>query len=101
MYSCGANLKAVLGNLELEILYWFSIMKANPEKFQLIILSKKSYQRQKLFVDNFKTDESDEVELLELAIDKELNFSNHIDKLRHNVQCKLHALRQIRRYLSH
>ena len=76
-------------------------MKANPEKFQLIILSKKSYQRQKLFVDNFKTDESDEVGLLELAIHKEPNFSNHIDKLCHNVQCKLHALRQIRRYLSH
>ena len=53
LYSCGANLKTVLGNLEHDaskLLYWFKInsMKANPEKFQFMILSKKSYQPQKL-----------------------------------------------------
>ena len=36
-------------------------------------LVKKSYQPQKLFVNTFTIDESDEVELLELTIDKELN----------------------------
>ena len=75
-------------------------MKANPEKFQFMILSKKSYQRQKLSVNNFTIDESDEVKLLGLAIDKELNFSKHIDKLCGNAQYKLHALRRIRKYLS-
>ena len=67
-------------------------MKTNPEKFQFMILSKKSYQPQKFAVNTFTTDESDEVELLGLTIDKELNFSKHIDKLCCNAQYKLHAL---------
>ena len=68
----------VLENLEhdaSELLHWFKInfMKANPEQVQFMILAKKSYQPQKLFVNTFTIDESDEVELLELTIDKELN----------------------------
>ena len=39
-------------------------MKANPKKFQFMILSKKLYQPQKLSVNTFKIDEFDEVELL-------------------------------------
>ena len=54
-YSCGANLKTVLENLihdATKLLYWFTVnfMKTNPEKFQFLILSKKPYQPQKLFV---------------------------------------------------
>ena len=37
-------------------------------------------QPQKRSVHTFTIDESDEVELLGLTIDKELNFSKHIDK---------------------
>ena len=59
-------------------------MKANPGKFQFMILRKKLYQPQKLSVNTFITDESDEVELLGLTIDKELNFSNTQYKLRVN-----------------
>ena len=59
-------------------------MIANPENFQFIILSIKSYQPQKLSVNTFTTDESDEVELLGLTIGKELNFSKPIDKLCRN-----------------
>ena len=44
--------------------------------------------------------ESDEVELLGLSIDKELNFSKHIDKLCRNNQYELHALRRMKKYLS-
>ena len=75
-------------------------MKANPKKFQFMILSKKSYQPQKLTVNTFTIDESDEMELLGLTIDKKLNFSKHIDKLYCNSQYKLDALRRIRTYLS-
>ena len=65
--SCGANLQPVLENLKHYAsirFYWFKInsMKANPEKFQFMILSKKSYQPQKLSVNTFTIDESDEVE---------------------------------------
>ena len=84
LYSCGANLKAVLENLQhdaCKLLYWFKInsMKVNPEKFQFMILRKKSYQPQKPSVNTFTINKPDEVELLRLTIDKELNFSKHID----------------------
>ena len=98
-------MKTVLENLKHDaskLLNWFKInsMKANPEKFRFMILSKKSYQLQKISAITFTIDESDEVELLGMTIDKELNFSKHIDKLCCNAQYKLHALRQIRKYLS-
>ena len=69
-------------------------MKVDPEKFQFMILRKKSYQPQKLFLNTFTIDESDEVELVGLIIDKELKFSNHIDKLCRNPQYKVHALNE-------
>ena len=105
LYSCGPNLKTVLENLKHDAskrLCWFKInsMKANPENFQFMILSKKSYYSQKLSVNTFTINEADEMELLGLTIYKELNFSKHIDKLCRNAQYKLHALRQIRKYLS-
>ena len=65
-----------------------------------MILSKKSYQPQNLSVNTFTIDESDEVELPGLTIDKELHFSKHIGKLCRKAQYKLHALRRIRKYLS-
>ena len=73
--------------------------QANPEKLQFMILSKKLYQPQKLSVNTFTINESVEVELLGLAIDKVLNLSKHIDKLCRNAH-KLHALRRLRKYLS-
>ena len=81
LYSCGANLKTVLEDLKHEaskLLYWFKInsMKANPEKFHFMILSKISYQPQKLSVNTLTIDESHEVELLGPTSDKELNLSN-------------------------
>ena len=84
-------MKTVLENLKHDaskLLYWFKIssIKANPEKFQFMVLSQKSYQPQKLSVNNFTIDESDEVELLGLTIDKKLNFSKHTDKLCRNAQ---------------
>ena len=55
LYFCGANLKTVLENLTHDaskLLYCFKIsfMKANPEKFQFIILSKSWYRLQILSV---------------------------------------------------
>ena len=53
LYTCGGNFKIVLENLKHDAskhLYCFETnsMKANPEKFQFIILSKKSYQPLKI-----------------------------------------------------
>ena len=65
LYSCGANLKTVLKNLEHDAskhLHWFKInsMKANPAKFQFMILSKKSYQTETLPVNTFTINEFNE-----------------------------------------
>ena len=65
-----------------------------------MILSKKSYQPQKLSVNTFTINESNEVELLGLTIDEELTFSRYNDKLCRNAQYKLDALRRIRKYFS-
>ena len=97
LYSCGANLLKNLKQDASKLLDWFKInsLKENSENFQLMILSKKSYQPQKLSVNIFTIDQSDEVELLGLTINKKLNFSKHIDKLCRNAQNKFHALKQI------
>ena len=110
LYSYGTNLKTVSENLKHDaskLLYWFKISfmnqkikNQNPEKFQFMILGKILYQPQKLSANTFTIDESDEVELPGLTIDKELNFSNHIDKLCRNAQSKLHPPKRIRKYLS-
>ena len=39
-------------------------------------------------------------ELLGIIIDKTLNFKKHIENLCRTAQCKLHALRRIRKYLT-
>ena len=64
------------------------------------MLSKKSYQPQKLSVNTFTINESDKVKLLGLNINNELNFSKHIDKFCCNSQYKPYALRRIRKYLN-
>ena len=51
-----------------------------------MMLSKRSYQPQKLLINTFTIDESDEVELLGLTVDKQLNFDKHIDKLCRHTQ---------------
>ena len=71
MYSCGANLKTVLENLKhyaSKLLYWFKVR--NPEMFQFMIFSKKSYQPPKLSVNTFTIDEPDKIQLLGLIINK-------------------------------
>ena len=65
LYCCQANLKTVLKNLEHDAskhLHWFKInsMKANPAKFQFMILSKKSYQTETLPVNTFTINEFNE-----------------------------------------
>ena len=72
LYSCGENLKTVLENLKhyaSKLLYWFKVR--NPEMFQFMILSKKSYQPSKLSVNTFTIDEQDKVQLLGLTIDRQ------------------------------
>ena len=105
LYSHGSNLPLILNNLEHDmrnLLYWFKInsLKANPGKFQFMILGKKKRMKYSLKIGSITIKESNEVALLGITIDKALNFKKHIENLCCTAQHKLHALRRIRKYLS-
>ena len=65
-----------------------------------MILGKKKRLKYSLKIGSITIKESDEVELLEITIDKALNFKKHIKNLCRTAQYKLHALRRIRKYLT-
>ena len=71
-------------------------LKANPGKFQFMILGKKNRLKYSLKIGSITVKESDEVELLGITIDKVINFEEHIKNLCRTAQYKLHVLRQIR-----
>ena len=80
----------ILSNLEHDmrnLLYWFKInsLKANPGKFQFMILKKRNRLKYSLKIGSITIKESDEVELLGITFDKALNFKNHIENLRRTV----------------
>ena len=81
---------------------WFKVnsMKANPKKFQFMILGKGTRQTITLNIYNIKIRESQNVELLGLIIDNRLTFKDRINKLCRRANYKLHALRRIRKYLT-
>ena len=69
------ELSSILENLKHDIkiiLKWFRInsLKANPEKFQFMILGKRQFNKVKLKVNSIVINESDTVELPGITIDK-------------------------------
>ena len=84
------------------LLCWFKInsLKANPGKYQFMILWKKKRLKYSLKIGSITIKESDEVEVLGITIDKALRFKKHIENLCRTAQYKLHALRRIRKYLT-
>ena len=75
-------------------------LKANPGKFQFMVLGKKEDDSFVLNLGNNKIETSTEVTLLGVKIDKQLKFKTHIEKLCRKAAYKLHALRRIRKYLT-
>ena len=105
IYSCNNNLQTILKNLKhdmVNVLKWFKVnsMKANPKKFQFMILGKSTRQTIILNINNIKIRETQIVELLGLTIDNRLTFKDHINMLCRRASYKLHALRRIRKYLT-
>ena len=74
-------------------------MKANPGKFQFMILWDKSHHKHELKINSIKVEASDDVLLLGITIDKKLTFKQHVENLCRKAQCKRHALRRIRKFL--
>ena len=104
-YSDGTKLSSILENLKHDtkiILKWFRInsLKANPGKFQFMILGKKQCNEVKPTISSIVIDESDTVGLLGITIGNILTFNEHINSLYRNASYKLYALRIIRKYLT-
>jgi len=103
IYSCHKSLNTILENLsnDMEVLLdWFKInsLKANPDKFQFMILG--STEKPHLVLNSIILKPDTEVILLGITIDNRLTFENHISKLCRTASYKLHALRRIRSYIS-
>ena len=105
LYSCNKNLEHVFSNLKYDlrnVLDWFKIdsMKANPGKFQFMLLGVKNIVHLTINANGKIISCSNEVKLLGITIDNELKFKKHIEDLCQKASYKLHVLRRIRGYLT-
>ena len=105
LYSCSQDLQTVIENLAYDVknvltCFRTNSVKANPEKFQFMILSKTRRPEYNLLIDSNVIKESADVEMLKLIVDNKLSFEKHIAKLCQTASNKLHALRSIRKYLK-
>ena len=106
VYSSGKDVPKIKEDLirtRKNILKWFRLnsLKANPGKFQFMILGDKICYKHILKINSTCVQSSDDVTLLGLMIEKNLSFKNiYIDDLVRKTQYKLHALRRIRKFLT-
>ena len=105
LYSCNRNLEHVFSNLKYDlrnVLDWFKIdsLKANPGKFQFMVLGVKNIVHFTINVNGKIIPCSNEVNLLGITIDNKLKFKKHIEDLCKKASYKLHAFRRIREYLA-
>ena len=79
---------------------WFAYnsMKANPHKFQLIVLENTGSITSKIGDINIKLVSS--VTLLGITIDSKLNFKEHINNIIKKSYHKLYTLRRLRKFLT-
>ena len=84
------------------MLHWFKInsMKANPGKFQFMVLGVKNIAPFNFNVNGKIIPSSNEVKFLGITIDNQLKFKKHIEEFCKKSSYKLHALRRIRGYLT-
>ena len=74
-------------------------MKANPDKFQFMILGCSNDKCFILKINAIEFRNLTEAELVLLTIDHKLKFGAQVDKLCKTARFKLHALRRIRKFL--
>ena len=80
--------------------FMLNSLKANPGKFQFMILGDKTCYKHISKFNSICLQSSDDVTLLGVMIDKNLTFKNYVGNLVRKAQYKLHALRCIRKFLT-
>ena len=96
------TIKTMLTNDCHKLIEWFSKnqMKANPEKFQFMILGKNSDSTQhSLNVAGSELKGSISINILGVELDQRLNFDKHIDALCNKVATQINAISRIKNNL--
>ena len=86
VYSCGKDLAKIKEDLICtmkNVLKWFMLnsLKANPGKFQFMVLGDKTCYKHILKINSICVQSSDDVTLLGVMIDKNLTFKKHVGNL--------------------
>ena len=76
------------------LLKWFMLnsLKANPEKFQFMILGDKTCYKHILKINSTCVQSRDDVTLLGVTTDKNLTFKKHVDNLVCNLNFMLYDI---------
>ena len=83
------------------IVNWYTIngLKANAEKFQAMILGKKTYDFN-FKIGNVEIDKEMSIDLLGVNLDNKLNFSKHISNVCRRVHNQIQVIKRFRHILS-
>ena len=97
-FSCDKSIPAVISNLEkdsVSLLGWISNngLKANPDKFHLLLSDKNIELAIKMDLSMIKNSSSQK--LLGIEIDNKMTFDKHVSKLCTKASQKLHALSRV------
>ena len=103
LYSVGKNIENVISHLKADlvgVMEWFKFnsLKANPGKFQFIVLGNKDERPFNIHINNIKIKNLNEVTLLGIKINKNLTFKKYISELCRKASYQLHTLRRLRKY---
>jgi hypothetical protein len=82
---------------------WFknNKMQANPDKFQVLAVGKKTYEKRPTFnIQNFELTCEDSVKLLGIEIDYQLNFDTHISTICRKASQQLNIIKRLGPYLN-
>ena len=83
------------------LIEWFKInkMQANPDKFQVLAVGKKTYEKRPT-IQNFELTCEDSVKLLGIEIDYQLNFDTHISTICRKASQQLNIIKRLGPYLN-
>ena len=100
-YSCGTYNPTVISELQgisTKVFHWFgnNHMKANPGKCHLFLGTKRP---EVISIDGIQITSSTAKTLLDITIDSELNFENHLSAIYNKISRKINILRWIANYM--
>ena len=80
------NIENVISDLKIDlfgVIEWFKMnsLKANPGKFQFMVLGDKDKRSFDIYINNVRIRNSNDVTLMGMKIDKNLTFKKHISEL--------------------